>query len=341
MKFPGTVKGLFQDSTAPDPSPNGPKWTAAHGFFLQMGGFMLSDHGKPIHTLFDGSRQEIPEDKRLIYNIQRQLVEPPQVTAEDIGDRSKGNAISKTVIILQTTWFVGQCIARWSQNLAVTQLEVITLGFSMLNGITYLLWWQKPQDVGRPVFLERKYHSSPPSSIITLPKVDDWVPHVDDDEQGSEVGLKHHAEKARRGSWLPDSDAEHFQNYRVPIFYAVNIAHDTILITIPIIAVLFASVHLIPSWFLDFSTHLEMWLWRGAAFIITIQPILLGFLVCLDACGLQDLTFTAKIADILIFSFPLYPISRIVLFILSLISLRSPAPSALLTIEWTTFIPHL
>ncbi|KAF9473621.1 hypothetical protein BDN70DRAFT_964169, partial [Pholiota conissans] len=135
-------------------SANRPRWTLTHGFFLQMGGFMLSDDGRSIHILIDGSQPKTPKKLQLIHNIKEGVISPPRITEEDIQDRSKGNIISKTIIILQTTWFIVQCIARWSQHLPVTELEVVTLGFAMLNGITYILWWNKPQNVGRPVFLE-------------------------------------------------------------------------------------------------------------------------------------------------------------------------------------------
>ncbi|KAF9474053.1 hypothetical protein BDN70DRAFT_816328, partial [Pholiota conissans] len=129
---------------------NPPRWTITHGFFLQMGGFLLSDDGMPVHILVDGSRLETSENLQLIHNIKEGIISPPRVTETDIQDRSKGDLISKTIIILQTTWFIVQCIARWSQHLPVTELEIVTLGFAMLNGATYAAWWNKPQNVGRP-----------------------------------------------------------------------------------------------------------------------------------------------------------------------------------------------
>ncbi|KAF9474062.1 hypothetical protein BDN70DRAFT_842810, partial [Pholiota conissans] len=153
------LKGLFRDSPSPSsskPSMNRPQWTITHGFFLQMGGFMLSEDGRAIHILIDGSHQEIPNKLQLIHNIKEGIISPPRITEEDIQDRSKGDIISKAIIILQTMWFIVQCIARWSQHLPLTELEIVTLGFAMLNGITYALWWNKPQNVGCPVFLERE-----------------------------------------------------------------------------------------------------------------------------------------------------------------------------------------
>lgn len=114
---------------------------------------MLSEGGRPIQTL-----NVYWEEHGISWNMEDRViqVDRPLITEEDIQDRSKNDAISKTLIILQTTWFVMQCIARWFSHLPITELEVVTLGFAMLNGITYGLWWHKPQNVGRPVFLEIK-----------------------------------------------------------------------------------------------------------------------------------------------------------------------------------------
>ncbi|KAF9470485.1 hypothetical protein BDN70DRAFT_998919 [Pholiota conissans] len=141
---------FFQDSALADyQNGKGSRWTLTHGFFLQMGGFMLCEDGKPVDILCGGD-----SSKGIKYFIQNGIIPPPKITEEDIQERSKGDTISKVLIILQTTWFAVQCIARWSQRLPVTELEVVTLAYALLNGITYALWWKKPQNVGRPVFLE-------------------------------------------------------------------------------------------------------------------------------------------------------------------------------------------
>ena len=71
----------------------------------------------------------------------------PTIAKEEIADRSKGDYLSKTIVLFQTTWFVGQCIARGAYGLTVTELEVVTIAFASLTGIIYYLWWDKPLDV--------------------------------------------------------------------------------------------------------------------------------------------------------------------------------------------------
>ncbi|KIK42242.1 hypothetical protein CY34DRAFT_12501 [Suillus luteus UH-Slu-Lm8-n1] len=117
------------------------EWTLTHGFFACMGGFVLYVDGEPWATL------TLDE---LMGFVRDGSVEMPDITKADIEDRSKGDVISKSVAILQLAWFVIQLIARYTQDLPVTLLEIDTLGVVTLACIAYILWWKKPKDIGRP-----------------------------------------------------------------------------------------------------------------------------------------------------------------------------------------------
>jgi hypothetical protein len=80
----------------------------------------------------------------------------PRIAKADIDDKSNGDANSKGVIILQTGWFVTQCIAREIQGLPVTELELATVAFAALNFFIYVLWWEKPLNVQRGVRVYKK-----------------------------------------------------------------------------------------------------------------------------------------------------------------------------------------
>ena len=151
-------------------------WTTTHGFFLQMGGFVLCKDGVPIQAM-SFSKSWIDENKEMheyasnhkdeasvALGIKERIlagdIDAPRITAVEIKDRSKGDALSKFLVISQTTWFTIQCIARWAARLPVTEFEIITLAYAVLNGITYTLWWNKPQNVGVPVYLEMKQRPS-------------------------------------------------------------------------------------------------------------------------------------------------------------------------------------
>jgi hypothetical protein len=84
----------------------------------------------------------------------------PEITEREINDRSKGNFLSKSLVIVQTGWFVTQCIARRVQNLPITELEIVTLAFAALNFVTYGLWWYKPLDVECSVRVYKRRRTS-------------------------------------------------------------------------------------------------------------------------------------------------------------------------------------
>jgi len=113
-------------------------WTRTHAFFLIMGGFTLHEGGKPVRILEARELEELWRAGRIQW---------PTVSKAEIADRSKGDYLSKTIVLFQTTWFVGQCIARGAYGLTVTELEVVTVAFASLTGIIYYLWWDKPLDV--------------------------------------------------------------------------------------------------------------------------------------------------------------------------------------------------
>ncbi|KAF8950662.1 hypothetical protein BDZ97DRAFT_1687152 [Flammula alnicola] len=121
-------------------------WTKTHGYFLQMGGFML----------FEGNtRKGVLSHRTLEALLEEDKIKFPNITEEEIQDRSKGDALSKTLVIGQTTWFIAQCISRKAQGLVTTELELVTLGFAVLNAFMYYFWWNKPLGVRTsvPVYL--------------------------------------------------------------------------------------------------------------------------------------------------------------------------------------------
>ncbi|KAG1872198.1 hypothetical protein F4604DRAFT_1768001 [Suillus subluteus] len=86
-------------------------WTQTHSFFALMGGFMLYVDGKPYRTL---------SPDQLLFMIRAGYIDAPALTARQIRDRSKGNAISKGLIIFQGAWFVLQLLSRAIYHLKIT-----------------------------------------------------------------------------------------------------------------------------------------------------------------------------------------------------------------------------
>jgi hypothetical protein len=79
------------------------------------------------------------------------------IAEEELEDKAKGDFLSKTIVILQVSWFIIQCIARFIQGLAITELEVATLALGSMNGLLYFFWWNKPLGVNIPVKINLKH----------------------------------------------------------------------------------------------------------------------------------------------------------------------------------------
>ncbi|RXW14580.1 hypothetical protein EST38_g11274 [Candolleomyces aberdarensis] len=85
-----------------------------------------------------------------------EVIDRSRVVEVEILDRSKGDKLSKGLVVIQTTWFIISCCARAIQRLTITNLEVITLAYAALNGMMYFFWWDKPLNVRLPVEVEVK-----------------------------------------------------------------------------------------------------------------------------------------------------------------------------------------
>ena len=69
---------------------------------------------------------------------------------DEINDKSKANMLSKVLACVQALWVVIQAIGRKANGLLVTLLELNTIMHVASVLPMYVLWFYKPQDVGKP-----------------------------------------------------------------------------------------------------------------------------------------------------------------------------------------------
>jgi len=120
------------------------KWTRTHGFFLQMGGFVL----------VDGNKRGILGWKPLMDYYKAGRIDLSDITEASINDHSKADGFAKGLALLQTCWFIVQCIARFSDHhLVLTELELITAALAVLSLAMYFLWWNKPFNAEIPIMI--------------------------------------------------------------------------------------------------------------------------------------------------------------------------------------------
>ena len=122
--------------------------------------------------LFEGNvAKGVLSQKRFSHLLSEGKIEFPNITVEEIKDRSKADGFSKMIALGQTLWFVAQCISRRAQHLDLTLIELLTLSLAVLNGLMYFLWWNKPLDVRCPVhvYLRVPLDSPNDSNVPNVP----------------------------------------------------------------------------------------------------------------------------------------------------------------------------
>ncbi|KAJ7733940.1 hypothetical protein B0H16DRAFT_1327810 [Mycena metata] len=315
--------------------------STTHGFFCTMGGF-VTEKRHPVATV-----GQLDAYKAVIQAIDE----------EDITDKSTGDALSKGIALVQTLWFVTQCMARVLHRLPLTELEVATLAFATLSTVIRLLWWHKPQNAQRPIILPGKdplearnrgaTRTRNESTIlqrlaaifgtsaqrpITVP---DSALEDGNGEAGESIMLQHLAD-AIFGTYAEYSPVS---STSVPTFYSIappsNAPYQVASragVFWP--ATIFGGIHCV-AWHVLFPSTLEMWAWRLCSVFTTACLVLL------------PLTFSDKlfqkplIVNLVWLEVVLYILCRLALIVLCFTTLRALSPADLVDVSWSKYLLHV
>ncbi|KAG2033101.1 hypothetical protein BDR03DRAFT_872734 [Suillus americanus] len=320
------------------------QWTVTHGFFAWMGGYMLYVNDVPRATLRPNELERF---------VREGSVEMPVIMKADIEDRSKGDALSKGVAIIQLGWFVLQLVVRYVQNLPMTLLELETLAVAALTCIAYGFWWKKPKDVGRPYVVYWKATTSPPSELAYEYVVNILARNRSNSYVYSLPGLmgvgifnSPHAVHSRRVPSIGGYDVDSAHRHRIVVLFIGCFS-----------GAVFGGIHCL-GWNIFFQGHTEQILWRAASLAIVFAPLAIfllnGYAIWLGHFWLdhfrmnrswrdhwnnlgEDIAFLAVLISLL-----MYIVGRFTLLVLILMSFQSLGdPGIYDTVAWTDFIPHL
>ena len=334
-------------------------WTMRHGFYANMGGYILQPRNS----------QPFPVNaKQLKYLVcNGYITNWPFSTGKEIWDKSKQNRFQKALTLLQTGWFVLQCLGRAVQHLPMSTLELMTFSFVFCTFASYYQWSDKPLDVESPTILNIEASTAEilvqagnmpdaekPYSNTPLDFIDDQSP-----SWLTEIQPYLHFRMGPRERPLP-----RFTNDRFPVTGA---SLDSIFLFIVMQA--YCCLHFI-AWNFSFPTHVESILWRVACLAIVCTMFI--FLACetyqdghrlgrwerwyvklfpKKSGGLQRMDTLEKrrrerefipLWEVIIMSpvTVMYTLARTYIVVEVFVSLRSLPVGAFDSVQWSSFIPH-
>jgi len=317
-----------------------------------MGGFMEYEGNRPIRVLLP----EELESYSLTGNGNF-----PRISKAEIEDKSKGDTLSKGFVVVQTSWFVTQCIARGVQRLPITELELVTLAFAVLNFVIYVLWWDKPLNVQCGVRVYKKRNTEEPVDDGGVEAVVGFWIALRDALSELPAAIIRAKQDTDAVGWLshivfwpttkivqvirgvnPSENSENSEStYRVRTFYPEEWSGSALWGTFVVMAITltFGSIHCI-GWTFHFPSNTERTLWRAASVCIIGVPIMYLSLALLMFYVRRPFMLWATIY-LARFLLILYTLSRLVLLVLPFMCLRSLPLAAYHVVNWTSLIPHL
>ena len=129
---------------------------------------------------------------------------------------------------------------------------------------------------------------------------------------------------------------------KVHTFYSIMKAQygSAYIYVMPVVGVVFGGIHC-AGWFFNFHSNDEAILWRVCSVIITSIAVLLPIHAVLIAILDYLENFHWLVAVISVLTLLVYIVSRLLLLVVAVISLRHLTPGMLALVKWTTFIPHI
>lgn len=334
-------------------------WTLRHGFFADMGGFVLDP---PDFVPFPVNVNQ------LHYLVAHGYIDYATIylSLNDINDRNKFDGLSRLISFAQLLWTTVNIIARGAKGLYVTTLEITTIGFVFCCLCTYVVWREKPSGVTEPIRIvptatmaeilikagpaaAMPYRHTPMDFADRKPHwfgvTWDWAMRV-----GSFCGVDFHDTKRPVDKLWDDEFAE------LGLWGNVTLAF---------VEFSFAGIHL-ATWNFHFPTVYERTLWHIATLYLLCSIVLTWSILVYSFEGHPKVLKWwngmrrkehhekkpaysigcryEKPHWIAMLSFPLgglYILSRAYIILEDFINLRELPASAYEAIDWSAFIPHI
>lgn len=223
----------------------------------------------------------------------------PDISEDEIEDKSKADILAKALTCLQAGWFFVQSMARVVKGLPLTLLEIYTLAHIACALSLYYLWLRKPYSVNVPTLYDDPRIMDLAALLISRHGGVFDKEGVEDPIMESE--LKYRADRARERlrelrfhKWCGEDDessvyAVHWctdffvqGHVRPPNSYALMVDDDfdmvmtlttrDLFIAFALVSALYGGLHM-SAWSAHLPTTVEMWMWRAAYIAVAVFPL--------------------------------------------------------------------
>ena len=284
------------------------EWTRTHGFFGNMGGFMV--------LISDGTYRALTTAE-LHWLVSNGYIDIFNFSQKEIDDRSKADPLIKLLVCVQIAWYVLQFITRLAQHLAIGALEVVTAGFMTCSIIIYAFWMETPLDVGTPAII-----TSQQVGALVIVQMEECVKP------------SRHCTNWVDNSYLASREATIFNGL-------MGWSYD--FIATCIVGCTLGAVH-VAGWNIECPTRIEQILWRTASTITAAVPPVLSLAAAVlkpaERLHFNKMESKIELALSCMLFIP-YVCGRAYLLVASVTSLRSMPASMYDVVTRSNVIPHV
>ncbi|KAK9437166.1 uncharacterized protein VB005_08149 [Metarhizium brunneum] len=249
----------------------------------------------------------------------------PEISSDEIDNMNDGNFFVNVVAVFQIGHFLLELATRFAFGVCITQVEIVTLTLAAATIVTYILWWDKPQNM---------------KTSITI-----FAKHRPSHKQFRE--MVEHGPRQILPSWLchlvtPASSGFGISNFA--IHCANDIGKDSLLFVLSVgVCAVLISLGFFLGWNSSFGHDTLRYIWRVVTIVLfMIMPVLgiiiLNILPRITCLGFNGKRRRAQVVVGLLFAVLVG--GRIILAVVAVINLWYLPPNAFQS-TWTSNLPHI
>ncbi|PSN62719.1 hypothetical protein BS50DRAFT_474757, partial [Corynespora cassiicola Philippines] len=340
--------------------------------YALMGGFAFDTSGMKLSILPENRTRLTLAEQGLLELARRDLI--PDISEENIKDKSKANELAKTLVCLQAVWFCIQVIGRLATHYPISLLEMNTFAHAICCLCIYAAWWHKPLDIDEPTLI--------PVDNEDVAKLCAWM------TMNSIAGCRRKCQanfqgKQKKGetwylfwvTWVHGVFDALFHRFPDPIMTENGLNDDVYIrskfkLKLGTLAAmsLYGSLHLL-AWTCPFSNGTEQVIWRASSIFLSIPlpgyflPHSIGFawLICMKELGRKKTSSSllTKLSEALgliltllgllgwlctlVMCLPVilfYPLARVYVLVECFRNLWFLSQDVYKVPAWTRYIPH-